>query len=45
MLGDWRRFDTFVDNLSAVTAHQVQHVAKKYLRSTNRTVGWFEPVT
>jgi zinc protease len=44
MLGDWRRFDTFVDDLSAVTAEQVQQVAEKYLKSTNRTVGWFEPV-
>jgi zinc protease len=45
MLGDWRRFDRFVDNLSAVTAEDVQRVAEKYFQSTNRTVGWFEPVT
>jgi zinc protease len=43
MLGDWRQFDTFVDHLSAVTAEQVQYVAQKYLKPTNRTVGWFEP--
>jgi len=44
MLGDWHMFDTFADRLSAVTAEQVQHVAEKYLRPSNRTVGWFEPV-
>ena len=43
MLGDWRLFDTFADHLSAVTAEQVQQVAQKYLRPTNRTVGWFQP--
>lgn len=43
MLGDWRRFDTFAGQLSAVTAGQVQEVAQKYLCPTNRTVGWFEP--
>jgi zinc protease len=45
MLGDWRRLDTFVDNLSTVTDEDVQRVAEKYLRPTNRTVGWFEPVS
>jgi zinc protease len=44
MLGDWRLFDTFADRLSAVTAEQVQQVAQKYLRPTNRTVGWYEPI-
>jgi zinc protease len=45
MLGDWRRFDTFVDHLSTVTAEEVQRVAQKYLQPTNRTVGWFEPIS
>jgi len=43
MLSDWRLFDLFADRLAAVTAAQVQHVAQKYLRPTNLTVGWFEP--
>lgn len=45
MLGDWRRFDTFVDHLSTVTAEEVQRVAQKHLQPTNRTVGWFEPIS
>ncbi len=45
MLGDWRLFDAFADRLSSVTAVQVQQVAQKYLTSSNRTVGWFEPIT
>ena len=44
MLGDWQMFDTFADRLAAVTADQVQRVAEKYLKPTNRTVGWFEPM-
>lgn len=43
MLGGWRRFDTFIDNLSAVTANDVQRVAQTYLTPANRTTGWFEP--
>ena len=45
MLGDWRRFDTLVDNLSVVTAEDVQRVAEKYFHPSNRTVGWFEPAS
>lgn len=44
MMGDWRRFDTFADNLAAVTADEVQRVAQSYLIPANRTTGWFEPV-
>ena len=44
MLGDWRRFERFVDQLSTVTAEDVQRVADKYLRPSNSTVGWFEPI-
>jgi zinc protease len=44
MLGGWRQYDTLADNLAAVTADDVQRVAQKYLRPTNRTIGWFEPI-
>lgn len=44
MLGDWRGFERFVDHLSAVTVEDVQRVADKYLRPSNSTVGWFEPI-
>ncbi len=43
MLGDWRRFDNIVANISAVTVEDVQRVAQKYLQPTNCTVGWFQP--
>jgi zinc protease len=45
MLGDWQGFETFIDRLSTVTAADVQRVAETYLKPTNRTVGWFEPVS
>ncbi len=43
MLGDWHRFDSFAESLSAITADEVQRVAQTYLKPTNRTTGWFEP--
>ncbi len=43
ILGDWRKLNTFADNLAAVTADDVLRVSKKYLQPANRTVGWFEP--
>jgi zinc protease len=43
MLGDWRRFDTLAESLAAVTAEDIQRVAQTYLKSSNRTIGWFEP--
>jgi zinc protease len=36
---DW--YLTYLDNIAAVTADDVQRVAKMYLRSSNRTVGWY----
>jgi len=43
MLGGWQQFNTYVDNLVAVSVQDILRVAQKYLRQTNRTVGWFEP--
>ena len=38
---DW--FDSFLDNLSAVTANEVARVASSYLSPRNRTVGRYMP--
>lgn len=37
-------FETYVQQLEAVTIDDVQDVAQRYLRPQNRTVGWFVPV-
>lgn len=42
-MGDWRLFFLHRDRLGKVTAEDVQRVAKAYLKSSNRTVGWFLP--
>jgi len=42
-MGDWRLFFLHRDRLEKVTADDVQRVAKAYLKSSNRTVGWFLP--
>jgi zinc protease len=40
---DWRLLDDYVKNLNAVTAEQVQKVARKYLVDTNLTVTILDP--
>jgi zinc protease len=40
---DWRMLDDYVKNLNAVTAEQVQTVARKYLVDTNLTVTILDP--
>ena len=40
---DWRLFESYLDKITAVTAEQVQTVAKKYLVDQNLTVGILEP--
>jgi zinc protease len=40
---DWRMLDDYVKNLNAVTAEQVQTVARKYLVDTNITVAILDP--
>lgn len=42
-MGDWRLFFLHRDRLEKVTAEEVQRVAQTYLKSSNRTVGWFLP--
>lgn len=41
--GDWRLFYVHRDRLAKVTAADVQRVAEKYLKKSNRTVGIFTP--
>lgn len=41
--GDWRLAFLFRDNVEKVTAADVMMVAKKYLKSSNRTIGKFIP--
>jgi len=36
-------FETYIERLMTVTIDEVQHVATKYLKSSNRTVGWYVP--
>ena len=40
---DWRMLNRYVDSIQAVTAAQVQAVAKKYLTESNLTVTVLEP--
>jgi zinc protease len=41
--GDWRRAETYLDDLDRVNADDVRRVCAKYLIERNRTVGWFIP--
>jgi zinc protease len=43
MVDSYTRFHTFLDDLTTVTADDVQRVAQTYLIETNRAVGWFVP--
>jgi predicted Zn-dependent peptidase len=40
-LGDWRYINTYADQIDAVTAADLQRVAKEYLTRETRTVGIF----
>ena len=40
-LGDWKYINTYADQIDAVTATDLQRVAKEYLTKENRTVGVF----
>jgi zinc protease len=43
VLSSHKMYESFLDNLQAVTAEDVQRVANTYLGESNRTVGWFDP--
>ena len=40
----WRRIDQFVERIRAITAKDIQRVAKQYLTHDNRTVGILVPL-
>jgi len=44
IVDSYTRFNTFLDDLLAVTAADVLRVAQTYLVENNRSVGWFVPV-
>jgi len=44
MVGDWHAIDTYVPNIRAVTAQDLQRVARLYLTADNRTVGTLDPL-
>lgn len=41
----WRAFESYLDDLAAVTSEDVMRVAATYLVPDRRTVGWFVPTT
>ena len=43
IFADYAWFDTYVDQLSAVTLEDIQQVAENVFTTTNRTVGWYIP--
>lgn len=43
-MGDWRLLFLYRDRLEQVTPELVHEAAKKYLKSSNRTIGYFRPV-
>jgi zinc protease len=43
VFADYTWFEDYIANLSAVTVEDVQRVAQKYLKQSNRTVGWYVP--
>jgi zinc protease len=44
IFADYSWFENYIASLSAVTAEDVQRVAQRYLKRSNRTVGWYVPV-
>ena len=44
MAADWRRIDTYLPNMRAVTAQDIMRVAKTYFTPLNRTVATLEPL-
>ena len=45
LAGDWRLFTKLRENLESVTSEEVRDAAARFLRRSNRTVGWALPRT
>jgi zinc protease len=43
MFADYGWFESYINNLSAVTVEDVQRAAQTYLKPSNRTAGWYVP--
>lgn len=43
-MGDWRLFFLYRDRLNKVTPEAVAAAAKEYLKTSNRTIGRFQPI-
>jgi zinc protease len=43
VFADYHWFETYLDRLAAVTIDDVQRVAQKYLKRSNRVMGWYLP--
>jgi zinc protease len=41
IFADYSWFEDYITNLSAVTVEDVQRAAQKYLKRSNRTIGWY----
>ncbi len=41
--GDYRWFETVLDQLNAVTLDDIERVRQRYLQQRNRTIGWYQP--
>jgi zinc protease len=43
-VASWKVYPTLLPRIQAVTLEQVNAAADRYLKATNRTIGWFDPV-
>ena len=44
-IGDWTQYVTFPERIAAVTAADVQRVARQYFDASQSTTGWYVPQT
>lgn len=44
VIGDYTWYETVLDRLNSITLEDIERVRATYLRPSQRTVGWYEPV-